>query len=84
MRRLLAVITVAAGALMGGLAANAAPTDSLGTVPEAEGAASAVILVHGMGMMGYECFWHKGCHYCRTCVQCPWRLQYCKKRHGHY
>jgi hypothetical protein len=76
-RRLLAAITV--WTVLGGLAAYAAPIDSL-AVPEAGRAPSAVIPVHGM--MGYECFWHKGCKYCRSCVQCGWMLQYCKKHHG--
>jgi hypothetical protein len=78
-RRLLAAMTVATGSVLGGLTAYAAPIDSLGTVPEAGGAPSAVIPVHGM--MGYECFWSKGCKYCRSCVQCGWVLQYCKKKH---
>jgi hypothetical protein len=78
--RLLAVMTVATGSVVGGLMANAAP-NSLDTMPEARGTASAV-LVHGMGMMGYECIWYKGCRYCRACAECQWPLQYCKKHHG--
>jgi len=77
MRRLLVLITVAAGAIVGGVAANAAP---IGTLPEA-GAVSAVIPVYGM--MGYECFWSHGCKYCRASVYSHWWLLYCKKRHGH-
>jgi len=82
MRRFLAVMAVAAGAVMGGLAAYAAPMGSLGTLPEA-GAAAAVIPVGGHEAMGYECFWSRGCKYCRACAQCYWTLVHCKKRRGH-
>lgn len=79
MGRLLTAITVAAGVVVGGLAANAAP---MGTLPEA-GAASAVIPVRDYEALGFECFWSRGCKYCRASVHSHWVLVYCKKRKGH-
>ena len=82
MRVLLAVMTVATGSIIWGLTAYAVP-DSLGTVPEARGTTSAVIPVHGMEEAhGLQCFWYKGCKYCRSCASCSWYLMYCKKHHG--
>jgi hypothetical protein len=78
MRRFLAVITVVTGFIAGGLMAYAAPIDA--TVPKAS-SASLVIPVHGM-MNGFECFWYKGCKYCRANPQSQWMLYFCKEHHG--
>ena len=80
MRMLLAIMTVATGSVLGGLAAYAVPS-CIGTMSEAGGTASAVIPVHGM-MNGLECIWFKGCKYCRANPQSQWMLQFCKKHHG--
>jgi hypothetical protein len=77
MRSLLAVMAVAS--VVGGLAANAAPINRHGAVPQA---GSPLIAVGGPESMGYECFSFKGCKYCRACVQCPWQLIHCKKKRG--
>jgi len=70
-----AVMTVAS--VLGGLTAYAAPIHSL-AIPQT--GPSAVVPVHGM-MGGYECFWHKGCQYCRYGPQRPWMLLGCKNHH---
>jgi hypothetical protein len=77
-RRCLAVVTVLAGATLGGLAAWAAPLGSLGALPQG---ASMVTPV------GYtNCWWKYGCKYCRYCYYyggCHTVKKYCK-RSGYY
>ena len=72
-----AVVTVAAGAMVGGLAAYAAPMSSLGALPGASMVAP----------VGYSnCWWKYGCKYCRYCGYyggCYTVKKYCKKR-GYY
>lgn len=61
-KRFLAVVTVAAGAMVGGLAAYAAPMSSLGALPQATGSSSMVMPV------GYwNCWYNYGCKYCKWC-----------------
>jgi hypothetical protein len=76
-RRFLAIVTVAAGATVGGLAAIAAPMGSPGTLPHA---GSIAIPVYS------SCWWNYGCKYCRYCTYyggCHTVKKYCKK-HGYY
>ena len=80
-RRFLAVVTVAAGAMVGGLAAWAAPMSSLGSLPQATGSGSMVIPAH------YNCWWNYGCKYCRYCGyygSCYTVKKYCRKRNSYY
>jgi hypothetical protein len=80
-QRFLAIVTVAAGATLGGLAAWATPATSPGALP------------HGGSLVtpaGYSsCWWQYGCKYCRYCSGgyygggCYVVKQYCKRR-GYY
>jgi hypothetical protein len=80
MRRFLAVVTVAAGATVGGLAAWAAPMGALGTLPQATGDTSGIIRVHD----GYwNCWWKYGCKYCQWCYYSN-GYQYCGETHKKY
>ena len=88
MRRFLAVVTIAAGATVGGLAAWAAPVGSFAMLPHAAGAASAVTPVSG----GYSnCWWKYGCKYCQWCWYSNGyqycgdvHKKYCKKKKSYY
>lgn len=77
-RRFLAIVTVAAGATVGGLAAIAAPMGSPGTLPQAGSLVTPAGYSH--------CWWNYGCKYCRYCNyygSCYTVKKYCKKR-GYY
>ena len=78
--RFLAIVTVAAAATLGGLAAWAAPMTS------------PVAPLQGGSLVtnaGYSCWWQYGCKYCRVCRGgyygggCYTVKKYCKKR-GYY
>ena len=79
MRMVATVTMIAMGSVLCESAAGAEP-GGFGAVPETRGAASMVIQAHEPPMVGHQCIWFKGCKYCRTCVECQWLLQYCKKR----
>ena len=72
--RFLAIVTVAAAATLGGLAAWAAPMTPCGSL---------------VTNAGYSCWWDNGCKYCRVCRGgyygggCYTVKKYCKKR-GYY
>jgi hypothetical protein len=84
-RRFLAVVTVVAGATLGGLAAWAAPMGALNGLPHATAEAGMVMNV------GWNCWWKYGCKYCRYCSY-KYGYKYCgdvtktcyKKRGGYY
>jgi hypothetical protein len=78
-RRFLAIVTVAAAATLGGLAAWAAPMSSPGALPQSSPMVTPA---------GYSCWWNYGCYYCRYCYYyggCHTVKKYCKyKRRGYY
>ncbi|HEX2447507.1 MAG TPA: hypothetical protein VHK26_04890 [Methyloceanibacter sp.] len=84
-RRFLAVVTVVAGATLGGLAAWAAPLESLGGLPQAAGDSS---LVQKVGW--WNCWWKYGCKYCKWCwyqygvKYCGDIKKNCYKKRGYY
>jgi hypothetical protein len=84
-RRFLAVVTVVAGASLGGLAALAAPLGSLNGLPEATGT-SIVTPAGGW----WNCWWKYGCKYCKWCSYkygvkyCGDVTKTCKKKGGYY
>ena len=78
--RFLAIVTVAAAATLGGLAAWAAPMTSPVAPPQGGSLVTNA---------GYSCWWEHGCKYCRVCRGgyygggCSTVKKYCKKR-GYY
>jgi hypothetical protein len=84
-RRFLAIVTVAAAATLGGLAAWAAPVGSPGALPQGGSMATPA---------GYSCWWSGGCKYCRSCYYyggchvvkkyCNYNYNYKYKRRGYY
>jgi hypothetical protein len=84
-RRFLAVVTVVAGATLGGLAALAAPMGSFGGLPEAAVGSSVIVKVGW-----WNCWYKYGCKYCKYCYYkygekyCGDVSKTCKKRGGYY
>jgi hypothetical protein len=85
-QRFLAIVTVAAAAILGGLAAWAAPMTSPGALPQGGSLVTPA---------GYSsCWWDGGCKYCRVCRRggyyggggCYVVKKYCKyyKKRGYY
>jgi hypothetical protein len=86
-RRFLAIVTVAAAATLGGLAAWAAPIGSPGALPQGGSMVTPA---------SYSCWWSGGCKYCRSCYYyggCHTVKKYCNynynynykyKRRGYY
>ena len=72
--RLLAVLTVAGGAMVGALAASAAPMTALGTLPQATGSASVVVPAY------WVCWWDYGYQYCKWCWW-SYGERHCGKKH---